>query len=159
MLFMLQVGIVSTGTDKDCASLNNPGQSVSQVLSFVDNPTACKKNNSFLGKLWTFKLKSPDPSPFTYFFQSILYPIQIKIPKLFIFFKYFKGVFTRVKNYVPWITKYAANGACRKPDKQERGGKARRGKASRKKAKKRRKDTQGHIRRKRKKRRKIKKKD
>ena len=62
--------------------------------------------------------------PLYLLFQSILYPMQIKIPKyIFIFILHFKGVFTRVKNYVPWITKYAADGACRKPNKQERGGK------------------------------------
>ena len=35
--------------------------------------------------------------------------------------KHFKGVYTRVKNYVAWIKKHAADGACTKTKKRIKG--------------------------------------
>ena len=40
---------------------------------------------------------------------------------LFLFKKHFKEVYTRVKNYVPWIKKHAADGACTKTKKRIKG--------------------------------------
>ena len=48
----------------------------------------------------------------------VLSTVPVSRQVLYQILKHFKGVYTRVKNYVPWIKKHAADGACTKTKKR-----------------------------------------